>query len=377
MSPPAHRLMMTTDTVGGVWVYATTLARELTRRGFGVTLVTQGPPPRSDQLAPLRDVPGLDLEITDLKLEWMDPAGDDMPRALDRLRDIERRIRPDLVHLNSYREARGDWSVPVIVAAHSCVRSWWRACRGDDPTEPQWQRYAANVAAGLLAANMWIAPSATQRSAVKALYAPPTPGRVIWNGLERFPRPAPKEPFVVAAGRMWDEAKNLSLLAAIAPDLEWPVRVAGKVAPDAPRDVPNLEALGELPRADLLELLRSAAIFIAPALYEPFGLTVLEAAAGGCALVLGDIPSFRELWDGAALFVDPRDGTAVRSALTQLIQNAAMRKDLQRRAALRARRYSLSKMIEAYQGAYITLMKTSAPPVEAQAASFPPLEAHA
>ena len=39
------------------------------------------------------------------------------------------------------------------------------------------------------------------------------------------------------------------------------------------------------------------------ALYEPFGLAVLEAAQAGCALVLSDIPTFRELWDGAALFV--------------------------------------------------------------------------
>jgi glycosyltransferase involved in cell wall biosynthesis len=351
--------MMTTDAVGGVWVHASTLARALCSRGFAVTLVTMGPAPRSDQLATLRDVPDLDVEVTDLKLEWMDPAGDDMPRALQQLRAIERRIKPDLVHLNSYRDARADWSVPVVVGAHSCVRSWWRACRGGDPTESQWTRYAENVTAGLLAANMWIAPSATQRNEVKALYAPPTPGRVLWNALERFPRPAPKDSFVAAAGRMWDEAKNLKLLSAIAPDLGWPVRVAGDVGADAPTAA-NLDLLGEIPRADLLELFRAASIFVAPALYEPFGLTVLEAAAGGCALVLADIPSFRELWDGAALFVDPRDPSAVRDALSGLIADAAVRKDFQRRAALRARRYSLSKMIEAYQGTYITLMKTTA-----------------
>jgi glycosyltransferase involved in cell wall biosynthesis len=376
VSPPTHRLMMTADAVGGVWVYASTLARELCRRGFGVTLVTMGPPPRSDQFAALQDVPNLEIEITDLQLEWMDPVGDDMPRALERLRHIERRVKPDLVHLNGYREARADWSVPVVVAAHSCVRSWWRACRGEEPTEPRWTRYGANVAAGLLAANMWIAPSATQRNEIKALYAPPTPGRVIWNGLERFPRPVPKDPFIVAAGRMWDEAKNLRLLAAIAPALEWPVRVAGDIGAAASRDVPNLELLGAIPRAELLEILRAASIFVAPALYEPFGLTALEAAAGGCALVLADIPSFRELWDGAALFVDPRDAGAVRDALARLIADPATRKDLQRRAAFRARRYSLSKMIEAYQGAYITLMKTSAPN-DFEPASLPPLEAHA
>ena len=34
-----------------------------------------------------------------------------------------------------------------------------------------------------------------------------------------------------------------------------------------------------------------AGIYALPAVYEPFGLSVLEAALSGCALVLGDIPS--------------------------------------------------------------------------------------
>ena len=50
-----------------------------------------------------------------------------------------------------------------------------------------------------------------------------------------------------------------------------------------------------------------AAIYALPARYEPFGLSILEAALSGCALVIGDIPSLREIWADAALFV-PSDG---------------------------------------------------------------------
>src|SRR5215216_296833 len=161
MSPPSRRLrvLMTTDAVGGVWVFSTALARELCRRGDRVTLVTLGPPPQEHQLASIRDIPGLDLEITDLALEWMDPQGHDLSRALDRLADIERRLAPDLVHLNGYREACGDFAAPVLVSAHSCVRSWWRACHGGEPSEDRWQSYIADVAAGLARANAWAAPS--------------------------------------------------------------------------------------------------------------------------------------------------------------------------------------------------------------------------
>ena len=56
-------------------------------------------------------------------------------------------------------------------------------------------------------------------------------------------------------------------------------------------------------------------VFVSAALYEPFGLAVLEAAQAGCALVLSDIPTFRELWDGAALFVAADDAAGFAAAL--------------------------------------------------------------
>ena len=58
-----------------------------------------------------------------------------------------------------------------------------------------------------------------------------------------------------------------------------------------------------------------AAIYALPARYEPFGLSALEAALSGCALVLGDIPSLREVWGDAAVFVPPDDAGGLRDAL--------------------------------------------------------------
>jgi glycosyltransferase involved in cell wall biosynthesis len=133
--------------------------------------------------------------------------------------------------------------------------------------------------------------------------------------------------------------------------------------------------LGELSRAELLALMRRAAIFAAPARYEPFGLAVLEAAAAGCALVLSDIASFRELWDGAALFVDPGDPTALLGALDRLCRDAALRQQLQRRAARRARRYSISAMANGYRRAYEDVLTAPASPFAAR--NLPRGEAHA
>jgi glycosyltransferase involved in cell wall biosynthesis len=353
MAPPAHRILMTTDAVGGVWTYATELSRGLCERGDEVTLIVMGPSPRADQLAPLHDIHGLRIETTDLALEWMDPEGSDIANAQDRLLSIAQRVHPHIIHLNSYREAIFDWPAPVLVVAHSCVWSWWKACRGGEPNDPRWHHYAEAVAAGLAAANTWCAPTEAFRRTVEALYQVRAAGRAIHNGVRLQPTSREKEPFILAAGRLWDEAKNLSALAAVVPGLDWPMRVAGPVASsgsdESCSDAANLTWLGNMSRTELTAQMQRAAIFAAPAAYEPFGLSVLEAAACGCALVLGDIPSLRELWQGAALFVAPRDQDAFCNALQRLARDHQLRAKMQRAALMRARRYSLDAMVEAYR----------------------------
>jgi glycosyltransferase involved in cell wall biosynthesis len=358
MTPPcpALRVLMTTDAVGGVWIYSSALARALCQRGLRVHLVTLGPKPREDQLLSVAGIAGLTVETTDLALEWIDPEASDFHRAAEQLATIEARFKPDIVHLNGYREAIATWRAPVIVVAHSCVRSWWRACRGEEPTEPRWLTYIANVEAGLSAAERWVAPTRSFRDEITRLYQPSNTGSVIRNGIEGPLPHAQKQPFILAAGRQWDEAKNLSILAGVAPSIPWPVRTNGPVdlrsdhaANAAPRKVGGSQ---ELPHHELLEMMGRAAIMASPAVYEPFGLTVLEAASAGCALVLSDIDTFRELWDGAALFVEGRDAAAWQVALSRLTYDDSLRTELQHKAAGRAQCYSLDATVEAYLELY-------------------------
>ena len=112
--------------------------------------------------------------------------------------------------------------------------------------------------------------------------------------------------------------------------------------------------------AALLGEMESASVFVSPALYEPFGLSVLEAASAGCALLLSDIPTFRELWDGAAAFFDPRDSGQLIAALRTLCRDEVHRVRLQRAAAERAQHYSLSKTVNAYRCLYASLLAGAA-----------------
>src|SRR4051812_49535083 len=96
----------------------------------------------------------------------------------------------------------------------------------------------------------------------------------------------------------------------------------------------------------------AASIYCLPARYEPFGLSALEAALSGCALVLGDIPSLREVWGDAAAYVDPDDHGGLRHTIAHLIHNARRRDALARRAMERAARYTPQRAARAYLDAY-------------------------
>jgi glycosyltransferase involved in cell wall biosynthesis len=111
------------------------------------------------------------------------------------------------------------------------------------------------------------------------------------------------------------------------------------------------------------ELLATASIFTAPATYEPFGLAALEAGRAGCALVLGDIPSLREVWGDAALFADPRNDEELERCIRSLIDDPLLRAEYARRARRRALRYSPRRMALSYVGAYRSALRHEGVPV--------------
>jgi glycosyltransferase involved in cell wall biosynthesis len=297
------------------------------------------------------------------------PGGvDAVPAATAWLGDLIAGAAPDLIHINGYGLAAAGFDLPCLVVAHSCVATWWRAVHGSVPPD-EWDGYRRLVAAGLNGADAVVAPSHAFLRQIEATYGPLSEARVIANGRDAAAfRPAAKAPFVLAAGRLWDEAKNLAALDAAAADLAWPVLAAGPWRRPGGGGAPprHLRALGPLAPAQLARQMAEAAIFAAPARYEPFGLAVLEAALSGCALVLGDIPTFRELWEDAALFVPPEDSSALRRALASLIAAPERRAGLAAAAQHRARLYGAAEMVDRYAALYAALRPRAAPPLSRQ-----------
>jgi glycosyltransferase involved in cell wall biosynthesis len=356
------QLFMTADAVGGVWQYALDLAHGLVDHGVETTLAVLGPSPDADQVAAAGAVPGLRLVATELPLDWTAATPDEVKSAGAALVALADESSPDIVHLNSAALAAGTrFRAPVVVGCHSCVATWWEAVRrGPVPDDFLWR--ARLVQQGYRAADALIAPTAAFAGVTQRTYGLRHAPHVVHNGrslvTHRPNRPALCASFAFTAGRLWDEGKNLTVLDRAAGRLSVPVVAAGPLAgPNGARIAfQHLKTVGRLGESEVAGWLKATPVFVSTALYEPFGLAVLEAAQAGCPLVLSDIPSFRELWDGAAVFVPPDDDRAVAAAVERIIRDANARTRLEDAACERARDYSVEAMAAGVFAIYRSLL---------------------
>lgn len=348
---PQLRVLMTADAMGGVFSYVTTLVRALSERRVEVVLATMGERVTPDQRDELAAIPGLILCESTFALEWMDDPWREVDAAGEWLLSLERTFCPDLVHLNGYCHGALPWSVPSLIVAHSSVSSWWDAVFRE-PAPPRYSEYRTRVQLGLSSADRVVAPTRAMLAALARHDEYSGSALIIPNGVapEQYRR-GRKEAFILAAGRFWDPAKNLHLIASAAGALPWPVWVAGPFE----GEVQGVRRLGRLPREQLADFMSRAAIFVHPARYEPFGLSPLEAGLSGCALVLSDIQSLREVWGDAAIYVDPDDRATLVSWLCRLTAEPELLHAFGDRARERAHRYTASRMADEYFALYCEL----------------------
>ncbi|HEX2539519.1 MAG TPA: glycosyltransferase family 4 protein [Caldimonas sp.] len=361
-------VLVTADTVGGVWSHVIELAGGLSDVGMRVAIAAMGTPVTAAQREQVEQLPSVTLHEKTYRLEWMADPWRDVRQAGQWLLRLEAQLRPRLVHLNQFTFGALPFAAPTLLVAHSCVLSWWRAVHGE-AAPASWDRYRRAVTRGLAGATLVGAPTEAMLGSLATNYGFARPGVVLPNARSQHDyAPAVKEPVILSAGRLWDAAKNLSALEAVAPSLPWPVRVAGSTSQPTGgvRQTRGVVALGDLSPSALADEMARASIYALPARYEPFGQTALEAALSGCALVLGDVPSLREVWGAAALFVPPDDHAALQAALLQLIDDGSLRRRMAAKAMARALRFTPARMVDAYLSAYAGLV---APAIPAQAKS--------
>jgi glycosyltransferase involved in cell wall biosynthesis len=87
-------------------------------------------------------------------------------------------------------------------------------------------------------------------------------------------------------------------------------------------------------------LYHGAQAFVFLSLYEGFGLPPLEAMACGIPVVVSDTGALPEVVGEAGLQVSPTDEAAIEMAISRVLQDAGLRKELGARGLRRAARFT-------------------------------------
>ena len=360
------RVLITADTVGGIWTYARELVTGLVRRGVDVTLVSFGHIPEPRQLAWLDGLRNLDFRPTAFRLEWMQDSAEDVAASSEYLLGVIEETEPDVLHLNQFCYGALKVDVPKLLVAHSDVVSWWVAVHGQEPPRSAWiEWYSDIVQRGLDGATSVIAPSRWMLEQIETYYGARQHTGVIYNGRgpQWFNPHVDKEDMVLIVGRLWDSAKQVSLVTQH--DCGWPVVIAGETQHpdeayrgDGTRIIceGTLELKGKQNAEQLRSLFARAAIYAGTSRYEPFGLALVEAALSRCAIVANDIPSFRELWGETACYFRTNDAASLRETIAELRSDKVLRRQYAELAYQRARRsYTADRMVEEYLNVYAHL----------------------
>jgi glycogen(starch) synthase len=367
-------ILITADTVGGVWTYCRELAPGLLRRGVTLTLVSFGDLPTTAQmewmerLAP-EERDRLSYYPTAFKLEWMQDSEADMRAAAEFLLEVIHDAEPDLLHFNQYYFGALRCDLPRIVVAHSDVVSWWASVHGSEPPPSSWIGwYRDIVARGLSEATSVIAPSLWMLSQVESHYLKPRKASVIYNGRTAglFSPYMSKQELILTVGRLWDAGKNAALL--LREEMPAPISIVGADHhPEAAtrqfrtEQHPGVRLEPQRDEKQMARIFARASIYAALSQYEPFGLAPVEAAFSRCAIVASDIPSFRELWGDAAFFFRNNDAADLRHALETLVHDPDLRKYYAGMAYRHAlRKFNAGRMVEEYLSLYRNLVPVTA-----------------
>ena len=367
-------VIVTTDTLGGVWTYTRELVTGLSNRGVRVTLVSFGDIPLPEQTKWMENLDRLEYRPTAFRLPWMQEAEQDHAESNNYLVSLVKELKPDLLHLNQLCHGSLPVKVPRLVVAHGDLISWWKTVHGCEPKDSSWLRWYRDVIArGLLQATAVVAPSFWMLDTTRECYAWGRHGTVIYNGRNPilFNPHIRKDSAVLAVGGMLDPGKQVSLLTQrdhalpvciVGADGTTPaVRAAIRTDVKLAVEPVCLAIKGPQTEAQMRLLYSRASVFAATAKYEPFGMATIEAGLSRCAIIANDTPLHRELWNDAAVYFKTNHAGSLAEALQTLHEERDVCLGYGNRAYQRAREcFTAKRMVDEYLDLYRGLISASA-----------------
>ncbi|MGH9530115.1 MAG: glycosyltransferase family 4 protein [Terriglobales bacterium] len=369
-------VLVTTDTLSGVWTYTRELVTGLICRGARVTLVSFGNIPGPEQTAWMDNLRGLEYRPTAFRLDWMQEGQDGFKDSSAYLTALVRERKPDLLHLNHPCYGCLPVGTPRIVVAHGDLINWWKAVHGRGPKPTQWLRwYRQQFSEGLLQADVVVAPTVWMMDSIRSCYMSsscksPARTAIIYHGRNPvcFNPYGKKDDSVLAVGRMLDPGKQLGLLtqhnhrlpiSIVASDSaerasRIPIRADVKVAVGETA----VSLKGRQTEGQMRALYSRTSIYVATSRYEPFGIAAVEAALSRCAIVANDIPSHQEIWGDAALYFQSNDASNLAGILQRLSEDRELCRTYANRSFRRAHEcFTAERMTDEYVDLYDRVLR--------------------
>jgi glycosyltransferase involved in cell wall biosynthesis len=122
----------------------------------------------------------------------------------------------------------------------------------------------------------------------------------------------------------------------------------------------DVRFLGFVPSPVLRVFYSRALAFLFPSLYEGFGLPPLEAMAHGTPVLTSNVSSLPEVFDDAALLVNPENVFDIARGIRQILTDTVLRQTLRRRGYERARMYSWESAAQLVHAAYHSVLDRTA-----------------
>jgi glycosyltransferase involved in cell wall biosynthesis len=172
-----------------------------------------------------------------------------------------------------------------------------------------------------------------------------------------------QEPSILFVGSLDGRKRGSFLLEAFVRDVlpQHPSATLTMVGPNGPPCAGVTYKTG-VSDAELADLYQRAWVYASPSTYEGFGLPYLEAMACGTPVVASENPGSIEVLDAGGCGLLPADADFGR-VVSDLLGDEPLRSSLGSAGVLRAREYSLSRMLDGYEELLFEMAEAHARPV--------------
>ena len=114
----------------------------------------------------------------------------------------------------------------------------------------------------------------------------------------------------------------------------------------------NVKLHGRKSGKELIELYKSADIFVLPSVKEGLSLAMLEALAAGLPVVASDLPELRQILGECGMLIEDPTATNYAKALDTLLSNKEAMKNLSALSVHKARSYSWENVLDSIEDVY-------------------------